>query len=132
MGDGYCRHCVVEDQAIPVEEDFLLTLLCHLDQDVLARLQESLREEIHGGCDNSLFEVSHWFDQCDLPSFKRSGSRVLLEWLDEPTQGEPHVANLSEPGAFALGLQVSRGVRAQTTAQTALWAHSPSTRADLS
>jgi hypothetical protein len=61
---------------------------------------------------DSLFEVSHWFDQCDLHSFERSGSRVLLEWLDEPTPGALHVANLSEPGAFPLGLQVSCGVRA--------------------
>jgi hypothetical protein len=53
--------------------------------------------------DNSLFEVSHWFDQCDLLSFERSGSRVLLEWLDETTQGELPVVNLSESGAFPLG-----------------------------
>ena len=51
MDDGYCRHCEVEDQAIPVEEDFLLTLLCHLDQDVLAHVQESLLEAIHANCD---------------------------------------------------------------------------------
>ena len=51
MGDGYCRHCDDEDQAIPVERDFLLTLLCHVDQDMLAHLQDSLREEIEGNCD---------------------------------------------------------------------------------
>jgi hypothetical protein len=33
---------------------------------------------------NSVFEVSHWFDQCDLNSFERAGSRVLPAWLDEP------------------------------------------------
>jgi putative transposase len=33
---------------------------------------------------NSIFEVSHWFDQCDLNSFERAGSRVLPAWLDEP------------------------------------------------
>src|ERR687883_330816 len=44
---------------------------------------------------NSLFEVSHWFNQCDLNSFERSGSRVLPAWLDEPTQGELYVGSLS-------------------------------------
>jgi hypothetical protein len=43
MGDGYCRHCEVEDEAILVEGDFLLTLLCHLDQDVLIRTDLSGR-----------------------------------------------------------------------------------------
>jgi hypothetical protein len=61
---------------------------------------------------NCLCEVSHWCDQCDMPSFEHSGSRGLLKWLDEPTRGELHVTNLSEPGAFPVGLQVSRGVRA--------------------
>jgi len=27
---------------------------------------------------NSIFEVSHWFDQCDLNSFERSGSTPVL------------------------------------------------------
>ena len=52
MGDGYCRHCDDEDQTIAVEEDFLFTLLCHVDQDMLARVQDSLREEIEDNCDN--------------------------------------------------------------------------------
>jgi hypothetical protein len=47
----YCRHCEDEYQAIPVEGDFLLTLLCHLDQEVLAHVQDSLREDINGNCD---------------------------------------------------------------------------------
>jgi hypothetical protein len=51
MGDGYCRVCEGEDDAIPVEREFLLTLLCHLDQEVLAHVQDSLREEIQGNCD---------------------------------------------------------------------------------
>jgi hypothetical protein len=51
MGDGYCRICEGEDEAIPVERDFLLTLLCHLDQEVLAHVQDSLREVIHANCD---------------------------------------------------------------------------------
>jgi hypothetical protein len=59
MGDGYCRHCEDEDQAIPVERDFLLTLLCHLDQAVLAHLQDSLRKEIHASCDACGGERSH-------------------------------------------------------------------------
>jgi hypothetical protein len=62
---------------------------------------------------NSTSEISHWFDQYDLHSFERSGSGVLLEWLDEPTEGKLHVECLSEPAAFAVGLQVSHGVRAQ-------------------
>jgi len=52
MGDGYCIHCADEDTTIPVGGDFLLTLLCHLDQDSLTHLQESLQEDIHGNCDN--------------------------------------------------------------------------------
>jgi hypothetical protein len=59
MGDGYCRHCEVEDQAILVEGDFLLTLLCHLDQDILAHLQDSLRKDIQGNCDTCGGERSH-------------------------------------------------------------------------
>jgi len=65
---------------------------------------------------NSVFEVSHWFDQCDLNSFERSGSRVLPTWLDEPTQGELHVRSLSEPDPFPVELQVSYRLRAQTAA----------------
>jgi hypothetical protein len=59
MGDGYCRHCEAEDHTICVEGDFLLTLLSHLDQAVLAHVQDSLREEIHGGCDACGGERSH-------------------------------------------------------------------------
>jgi hypothetical protein len=81
---------------------------------------------------NSISEVSHWFSQCDLNSFERSGSRVFLGWLDEPTGGELHVECLSEPDAFPLGLQVSRGVRAQTATQSPIWAHPPSAWSDLS
>ena len=51
MGDGYCRLCEGEDHAIPVERDFLLMLLCNLDQEVLARVQDSLREAINANCD---------------------------------------------------------------------------------
>jgi hypothetical protein len=53
MGDGYCRLCEDEDHiiTITVERDFLLTLLFHLDQDVLANLQDSLRESIQANCD---------------------------------------------------------------------------------
>ena len=51
MGDGYCRHCEDEDHAIAVEEDFLFTLLCHVDQGMLEHVQDSLREEIRGNCD---------------------------------------------------------------------------------
>ena len=59
---------------------------------------------------NSIFEVSHWFDQCDLQSFERSGSRVLLSGLMSP-KGGLDVDYLSKPVAFPLGLQVSRRVR---------------------
>jgi hypothetical protein len=60
MGDGLCRHCEDEYQAIiHIEEDFLLTLLCHLDQEVLAHVQESLREAIHANCDACGGERSH-------------------------------------------------------------------------
>jgi hypothetical protein len=52
MGDGYCIHCEDEDQAIPVERDFLFTLLCHLDQESLTHIQDSLQEDIDGNCDN--------------------------------------------------------------------------------
>jgi hypothetical protein len=58
MGDGYCRHCDDTEQSIPVERDFLLTLLCHLDRDMLSHLQEFLDEEIHGSCDYCRGEVS--------------------------------------------------------------------------
>jgi len=64
---------------------------------------------------NSVFEVSHWFDQCDVNSFERPRSRVLPVWLDEPTQGrrdapqcpragvgrsrQDHQADSSHPGS---------------------------------
>ena len=41
---------------------------------------------------NSIFEVSHWFDQCDLNSFERSGSKVLLRGLEEDTLPEHPLA----------------------------------------
>jgi hypothetical protein len=59
MGDGYCRHCGIDNEAILVEADFLLTLLCHLDQDVLALLQDSLRKDIQSNCDACGGERSH-------------------------------------------------------------------------
>ncbi len=59
MGDGYCRICEGEDDAIPIEREFLLTLLCHLDQEVLAHVQDSLRKDIHGNCDECGGERSH-------------------------------------------------------------------------
>ena len=52
MGDGYCIHCEDEDQAIPVERDFLFTLLCHVDQVMLEHLEDSLQEDIDANCDN--------------------------------------------------------------------------------
>ena len=52
MGDGYCMHCADEDTTIPVGGDLLLTLLCHVDQDSLTHVQESLQEDIDGNCDN--------------------------------------------------------------------------------
>src|SRR5215471_10575510 len=61
-----------------------------------------------------VFELCHWFDQCDLNSFERSRSRVLPVWLDEPTQGELHVRSLSEPDPFPVELQVSCGICPQT------------------
>ena len=51
MGDGYCIHCDNENHALRVERDFLLTLLCHLDQGMLTHLQDSLEEDIEGNCD---------------------------------------------------------------------------------
>lgn len=77
-----------------------------------------------------LFEVSHWFDPCDLHSFERSGSRVLLGWLDEPTQGELHVGSLSEPDAFLVEWPVARRLRPRT-AESPVGTHSSSARADL-
>jgi hypothetical protein len=51
MGDGYCRHCDDEVHAIRVERDFLVTLLCHIEQDILSHLQGSLEEDIEDNCD---------------------------------------------------------------------------------
>jgi hypothetical protein len=42
--------------------------------------------------DNSIFKVSHWFDQCDLNSFERSRSKVLLRGLEEDTLPEHPLA----------------------------------------
>jgi hypothetical protein len=58
MGDGYCRHCDDKDQVIPVERDFLLTLLYHVDQGMLSHLQDSLHEDIRGSCDYCHGEVA--------------------------------------------------------------------------
>jgi hypothetical protein len=64
----------------------------------------------------SVFEVSHWFDQCDVNSFERSGSRVLPAWLDEPSPGELHVGSPSEPDPCPVALQGACGLRAQAAA----------------
>jgi hypothetical protein len=52
MGDGYCIHCEDEDNTIPVEGNFLLTLLCRVDQGILEQLEDSLQEDIEGNCDS--------------------------------------------------------------------------------
>ena len=52
MGNGYCSHCDDEDNTITVEGDFLLTLLCHVDQGFLEQLAGSLQEDIEGNCDS--------------------------------------------------------------------------------
>jgi hypothetical protein len=51
MGDGYCRHCASEDQAIPVAREFLYTLFVHLKRSALVQCKDVLQEEIQGGCD---------------------------------------------------------------------------------
>ena len=39
---------------------------------------------------NSIFEVSHWFEQCNIQNVECARRRVLLWWLDEGTpQGDP-------------------------------------------
>ena len=59
---------------------------------------------------NSLMEVSHSFDECDVKSFKRCGSRVLPGWLAGISAGGLYERTVEELGAFALGVQVSRSV----------------------
>jgi hypothetical protein len=58
MGDGYCIHCDNENHALRVERDFLLMLLCHVDQGMLSHLQDSLEEDIEGNCDSCGGELS--------------------------------------------------------------------------
>jgi len=58
-------------------------------------------------------EVSHSFDECDVKSLKRGGSTVLPGWLAGiSARGLYDRTELAELGAFALGVQVSRRVRA--------------------
>src|SRR5262245_61892782 len=66
-------------------------------------------------------EVSHSFDECDLKSFERCGSTVLLGWLAGISAGELYDGTVEELGAFALGVQVSRSLCTQVSAQSGLW-----------
>ena len=65
---------------------------------------------------NSLMEVSHSFDECDVKSFERYGSPVLPGWLAGISAGGLYDRAVEKLGAFTLGMQVSRGVRAQVSA----------------
>jgi hypothetical protein len=81
MGDGYCMHCEDEDQAIPIGGDFLFTLLCHLDQDRLIQLKDSLDEDIEGNCDNCGGERSRQLLELVLKAKKANRShrpRVVI------------------------------------------------------
>src|SRR5262249_41981921 len=71
--------------------------------------------------DNSLMEVSHSFDECDVKSFERYRSTVLPGWLAGISKGGLYDGNVEELGALALGMQVSRGVRTEVSSQSGLW-----------
>jgi hypothetical protein len=46
-----------------------------------------------------------------LKRFDRSGSKILLKWLDEPNQRRMLCPSLSKPIPFEMGMQVPRGIR---------------------
>jgi hypothetical protein len=70
---------------------------------------------------NSLKEVSHSLNECDVKSFERGRSTVPPGWLAGISAGGRYDGTVEELGAFALGVQVSRGVRAQVSAQSGGW-----------
>src|SRR5262249_55766768 len=81
---------------------------------------------------NSLMEVSHSFDECDLKSFERCGSTVLPGWLAGISAGGLYDRTVEELGAFALGVQVSRGVYSEVPWQSGVWRDSRELGRDLS
>ena len=60
-------------------------------------------------------EVSHSFDECDVKSFDRCRSTVLHGWLTGISAGGLYDRTVEELGAFALGVQVARGVYFQVS-----------------
>src|SRR5215471_8793966 len=82
---------------------------------------------------NEIFEVSQWFDQCDLPRFERSGSTVLLGGLMALTKkGGLDVRALAQPVAFTLAWQVPWCLCAQTALDEVAWGEASSSGAKLS
>ena len=69
---------------------------------------------------NSLMEVSHSFDECDVKSVERCGSRVLPGWLAGISAGGLYDRTVEELGAFALGVQVACRVRAQVSSESSI------------
>jgi putative transposase len=75
-----------------------------------------IREEFHGFRNSNRLLLSlrfhgaltqwasHWFDQCDLKRFDRSGSMILLKWLDDQLVGGSNVRRLSKPSPLQVGL----------------------------
>src|SRR5215472_7514924 len=52
---------------------------------------------------------------------------ILPKWLDDQLVGGSNVGCLSKPSPLQVGLQVPRGIRAQTTAESDLWEYPPAT-----
>src|SRR5215469_5600089 len=52
---------------------------------------------------------------------------ILPKWLDDQLVGGSNVRCLSKPSPLQVGLQVPRGIRAQTTAESDLWEYPPTT-----
>ena len=71
--------------------------------------------------DDSLMEVSHSLDECDLKSFERCGSTVLPGWLAGISEGGLDDGTVEKLGAFALGVQVARGVYSEVPSQSGVW-----------
>ena len=77
-------------------------------------------------------EVIHLFDQCDLNSFEPCRSTVPPGWLAGISEGGLYDGTVEELGAFALGVQVARGVYPQVSPQGDVWRDSRELGRDLS
>jgi hypothetical protein len=75
MGDGPCRHCADEDQTMPVDAEFLLTIFLHMKRGALLKCKDALEEDIRGNCDDCGGERSERLHELVLMALAAKNAR---------------------------------------------------------